>query len=217
MFRLVALDDARASNTLRHGDRIGRQAGCAFTANHASVSRVHARVERRGDAWFVVDEASRNGVFVRGERVGEVELSDGLELRLGEFALRAEAAAPASDTQPRAAAPTPQARPASGAAPAPIAEDFEFDVAEDDGGLELEDPAAIRIGTAESAPKAAAASAPTSAAQQRQAQYLAEESRARSGLVRGELTQQPGWVQALVWLGVLLFGGALAWGIASVI
>jgi predicted component of type VI protein secretion system len=226
MFRLVALDDARASNTLRHGDRLGRQAGCAFTATHPSVSRVHARIERRGDAWFVVDEASRNGVFVRGERVGEVELVDGLELRLGEFALRAEAAAAAHDVPPDTSVSAPIApaspsrtasRAATGAAPAPIAEDFEFDVAEDDGGLELEDPAAIKIGSADTAPKAAAAPAPTSAAQQRQAQYLAEESRARSGLVRGELTQQPGWVQALVWLGVLLFGAALAWGIASLL
>jgi pSer/pThr/pTyr-binding forkhead associated (FHA) protein len=212
MFRLVALDDARASNTLRHGDRLGRQAACAFTANHPSVSRVHARIERRGDLWFVVDEDSRNGVFVRGERVSEHELSDGLELRLGEFTLRAEAVGAASAPAPRAAAPAEPPR----AAPAPIAEDFEFDVEEESGGLELEDPAAIEIGNPQSAPKPPAAAAPN-VAQQRQAQYLAEESRARSGLVRGELTQQPGWLQALVWLGVLLFGAAIAWGITSVL
>jgi len=210
MFRLVALEDDRTapSPTLRHGDSLGRLATCAFAVAHPSVSRVHARIELRGSDWFVVDAGSRNGLVCRGERVAEVRLVDGLELRLGEYAVRFEGV-----VEERASA-SPRA-----AAPAPIAESFEFDLPDEPagGGLELEDPAAIELGSAAAggAPAPAArASAPQadarSTARARQAEFLAEESRARAGLVRGELTQQPFWVQALVWLGVLVFGALVA-------
>lgn len=51
----------------------------------AEVSRVHARIERVGTAWTVVDDGlSRNGSFVNGARVrGRRRLDDGDELRFG--------------------------------------------------------------------------------------------------------------------------------------
>jgi hypothetical protein len=205
MFRLVALEDASTapSAPLRHGDSLGRLATSAFAVAHPSVSRVHARVEQRGSDWFVVDAGSRNGLVCRGERVAEVRLVDGLELRLGEYAVRVEEVAEARPSAPPRVA-----------APVPIAESFEFDLPGEPAaaGVELEDPAEIELGTANAgdAPRPAPRAAARSTAQVRQAEFLAEESRARAGLVRGELTQQPFWVQGLVWLGVLGFGALVA-------
>lgn len=53
------------------------------------VSRVHARLERIGDDWTVVDEGlSRNGTFLNGERVaGRRRASDGDEIRCGRTAI----------------------------------------------------------------------------------------------------------------------------------
>src|SRR4051812_44503467 len=50
------------------------------------VSRVHAVLERVGEAWTVLDDGlSRNGTFVNGERVhGHRRLDHGDELRVGE-------------------------------------------------------------------------------------------------------------------------------------
>ncbi len=49
------------------------------------VSRLHARFERVGDAWVLVDDGlSSNGTFVNGERVsGKRRLNDGDTLRFG--------------------------------------------------------------------------------------------------------------------------------------
>ncbi|MBX3213926.1 MAG: sigma 54-interacting transcriptional regulator [Labilithrix sp.] len=50
---------------------------------HASISRRHATVARRGDAWRVVDHDSRNGTFVDGVRVEGEVFTRGRILRLG--------------------------------------------------------------------------------------------------------------------------------------
>jgi pSer/pThr/pTyr-binding forkhead associated (FHA) protein len=49
------------------------------------VSRVHAELERVGDAWALVDDGlSRNGSFVNGKRLrGRRRLDDADELRFG--------------------------------------------------------------------------------------------------------------------------------------
>lgn len=51
-----------------------------------SVSRVHVRVHRKADRVSVHDLGSRNGVFVRGERVDAAELRPGDDLRIGDAA-----------------------------------------------------------------------------------------------------------------------------------
>lgn len=49
-----------------------------------SVSDSHAKLQRRGDAWFVVDMGSTNGTFVAGARVrGEATLRDAAEVKFG--------------------------------------------------------------------------------------------------------------------------------------
>jgi pSer/pThr/pTyr-binding forkhead associated (FHA) protein len=51
------------------------------------VSRRHAIVQRRDDAWFVVDSGSLNGTYVNGEQVDETKLATGDELQIGKFKL----------------------------------------------------------------------------------------------------------------------------------
>ena len=48
------------------------------------VSTVHAKLERLGDDWVLVDDGlSRNGSFVNGEMVGRRRLYNGDRLRFG--------------------------------------------------------------------------------------------------------------------------------------
>jgi predicted component of type VI protein secretion system len=64
------------------------------------VSRLHARFERAGEDWTVVDDGlSRNGTFVNGERLsGRRRLADGDSLRIGTTTMTFRA--PRADEQP---------------------------------------------------------------------------------------------------------------------
>ena len=63
---------------------VGRDEDAAIRVNEPLVSRRHARLERRGDTWVVVDLGSTNFTRVNGERVlRERQLAHGDELRLG--------------------------------------------------------------------------------------------------------------------------------------
>lgn len=223
MIRLVPSAGPAAGRPVELGDgaRLGRLPDCELRIAHASVSRVHARVESRDDGWYLVDADSRNGLFAAGRRVREVRLVPGAAVRLGEFELTV------ADER--------------GGSAAVIDEDLEFDLGDepdvataaadsgpgdsgpgDTGGIELEDPAEIALGSAASRPERSAPRAPAEAsaaagARERSAEYLAEQSRARGGLVRGELTQQPAWVQALAFAGVLALGAAIAWGVFAAV
>lgn len=58
----------------------------------AGVSRRHARIIRRGDAFYLEDLASANGTYLNRERLPAhtpVPLEDGGEIRLGNLVLRA--------------------------------------------------------------------------------------------------------------------------------
>ena len=73
---------------------VGRDEEVAIRLDEPLVSRRHARLERRGEAWVVVDLGSTNFTRVNGERVlRERELADGDELRLGRAKCRFLAAA----------------------------------------------------------------------------------------------------------------------------
>lgn len=64
---------------------IGRDAECDVQVASRYVSRRHARVERRGDDFFLVDLGSANPMFVNGERVhGERPLRSGDSVRLAD-------------------------------------------------------------------------------------------------------------------------------------
>ncbi len=63
---------------------VGRDEEAAIRVDEPLVSRRHARLERRGEAWVVVDLGSTNFTRVNGERLRrERELTHGDELRFG--------------------------------------------------------------------------------------------------------------------------------------
>jgi len=69
---------------------VGREPGCEIHVNDGSVSRRHARIERRGAAYFVVDEGSANGTFLDSQRVADALLRPGQEVRFGAVPFRVE-------------------------------------------------------------------------------------------------------------------------------
>ena len=62
---------------------VGRDKGCDVVIDDVSVSRKHARLERWGSNWAVIDQRSANGTFLDGQRVTETVLRSGQELRFG--------------------------------------------------------------------------------------------------------------------------------------
>ena len=74
------------------GDRalVGRDPACEVVLNDGSVSRRHARIERRADGWAIVDQGSANGTYLDSHRVTDAALRDGQELRLGSVTFRVE-------------------------------------------------------------------------------------------------------------------------------
>jgi FHA domain-containing protein/uncharacterized protein DUF4864 len=69
---------------------VGREPGCDVVVSDGSVSRKHAMLERRPNGWFVVDQGSANGTFVDSQRITEMELRNGHELRFGGMAFKIE-------------------------------------------------------------------------------------------------------------------------------
>jgi len=70
--------------------RIGRARDCDLSLESGFISRYHARIERVGGGWEVIDEGSKNGVFVNGQRVGtsaSQPLHQGDSLRVGDYGL----------------------------------------------------------------------------------------------------------------------------------
>jgi pSer/pThr/pTyr-binding forkhead associated (FHA) protein len=75
-------DGARVEFPLEaEGLVVGRDAGADIVVEEALVSRRHARIERRSDAWYVVDLDSTNLTRVNGEAVRERQLVHGDEVR----------------------------------------------------------------------------------------------------------------------------------------
>jgi pSer/pThr/pTyr-binding forkhead associated (FHA) protein len=82
---------------------LGRDPEAAVWVNTSGVSRHHARVRVSGPGALIEDLGSKNGTFVRGERInGLTPLSDGDEIRLGLLVLltiRIESPADTTETQ----------------------------------------------------------------------------------------------------------------------
>jgi transcriptional regulator with GAF, ATPase, and Fis domain len=86
------------------GASVGRSRSCVVRNEGRHVSRVHARFEKRGDQLFVVDNDSRNGIFVNGHKVKEKGLEKDDEIEVGEYVLVYE---PSFEVKPDAKAPEP--------------------------------------------------------------------------------------------------------------
>jgi pSer/pThr/pTyr-binding forkhead associated (FHA) protein len=68
---------------LGEGVVIGRDKTADVLLASQDVSRAHARVERRGEEFWLRDLDSRNGTFVGSRRVDEQRLEDGETIRIG--------------------------------------------------------------------------------------------------------------------------------------
>jgi transcriptional regulator with GAF, ATPase, and Fis domain len=64
---------------------LGSAEAADICLSHPTVSRLHARIEPRGDGPWIVDIASTNGVCVDGVRVGSAKLHGGAIIRLGDL------------------------------------------------------------------------------------------------------------------------------------
>jgi hypothetical protein len=93
---LVFRDDAGGQRIITLGPGadqlwIGRESATDIPIDwDPEVSALHARLERGGGEWMLIDDGlSRNGSYVNGERVrGRVRLRDGDMLRFGRTAVR---------------------------------------------------------------------------------------------------------------------------------
>jgi penicillin-binding protein 1A len=78
--------DGAAAEFPLEGDalEVGRDDDVAIRVDEPLVSRRHARLERRGEAWVLIDLGSTNFTRVNGERLRrERELTDGDRLTFG--------------------------------------------------------------------------------------------------------------------------------------
>lgn len=76
-----------AGHTHRAGDhalRLGRSPDNDVILRDPATSGHHARLERRGSEFWVVDLGSTNGTFVNGESVQEKQLNHGDRLTVGQ-------------------------------------------------------------------------------------------------------------------------------------
>jgi len=64
--------------------RLGRSPDNDLILRDPATSGHHARLERRGEHWFIVDLGSTNGTLVNGEPVQEKELKNQDEIKIGQ-------------------------------------------------------------------------------------------------------------------------------------
>jgi hypothetical protein len=68
---------------------LGRSSSCDLRLPHASISRRHARLTRRGERLFLEDLGSQNGTFLDDDRLaGPCELTVGQRIHIGPAVLR---------------------------------------------------------------------------------------------------------------------------------
>jgi hypothetical protein len=76
---------------LRADNLIGRARRCDIRIPSNTVSRIHAQLYQRGDAFFLADSRSRTGTFLNDERIARpVEVEDGDVIAMGVVSLRVE-------------------------------------------------------------------------------------------------------------------------------
>ena len=67
---------------------LGRSPSVDIVLDHSTVSRRHAVLSAEDGHTLLLDDRSRNGVLVNGERVGRAVLRSGDEIHLGEVLMR---------------------------------------------------------------------------------------------------------------------------------
>lgn len=85
---LTGQDTGRSVTLDKPNIRLGADALCDFVLTEPTVSRNHAEIRQRGQAFVLVDLNSTNGTFLHDERVDTIELTDGATFRLGRTELR---------------------------------------------------------------------------------------------------------------------------------
>ncbi|HEY4180301.1 MAG TPA: FHA domain-containing protein [Kofleriaceae bacterium] len=82
----AALIDAwGVAHAIADGAKVGRDARMDVAVLHASVSSEHAKFERAANVWKIVDNSSRNGTEVEGNRITtDIALGNGNTIRLGD-------------------------------------------------------------------------------------------------------------------------------------
>jgi pSer/pThr/pTyr-binding forkhead associated (FHA) protein len=73
---------------------VGRESDADIMVDEPLVSRNHARFERRGDAWYVLDLGSTNLTKVNGDIVRERLLQDGDTVQFARAQLKFVIASP---------------------------------------------------------------------------------------------------------------------------
>jgi len=96
--RLVPTSGAAPIDVSVDSALVGREPTCDVVVSDGSVSRKHARLERRGEDWAVVDQGSANGTFVDSQRSAETVLRSGQELRFGAIPFTVEITGAEDDT-----------------------------------------------------------------------------------------------------------------------
>jgi len=66
---------------------IGRRPDSSVFLDDITVSRDHALLVRRSDAWYLDDCGSLNGTYVNRQRIDSQRLSDGDDLQIGKYKL----------------------------------------------------------------------------------------------------------------------------------
>ncbi len=64
---------------------IGRRPGNDLLLEGGKVSRDHARIEREGMDFWLIDAGSANGTYINGERIEKARLASGDQLRIGNY------------------------------------------------------------------------------------------------------------------------------------
>ena len=75
--------DGRRLELMKSRTVIGRSKDCAIQLADPNVSRRHAEIRREGEAYWLVDLDSTNGVEVGGKRVKRLKLEDGTRFTVG--------------------------------------------------------------------------------------------------------------------------------------
>lgn len=180
-FFVLSGPDLGRTFDLAEGAVFGRSPECEAPLRSSSVSRRHARLERVGEEWELVDLGSRNGIARGGERRSRLRLEEGAIFSLGEVELRFRLAeAPSAGV-----VPPPSPPPLSVPAPAPraaAADEIELEE------IELEDaPAPPRasaqrpLSPSSPAPRARAQAGPASSAAPAERGSAAPQAAARAG------------------------------------